>query len=76
MNIIGWVKNKYLNDSFDFRVQIFNTLGFLGFLLGLVFGVFSLFVHSSLANVISNFGASVIAAIVIWLANRSGRFKL
>jgi len=68
--------NKYFKENPDFRVQIFNTLGFLGFALGLVFGVFTLFTHPAPENVISNFSASVIAAAVILFANKTGRFKL
>lgn len=63
------------NENIDFRVQIFNTLGFLGFVLGLVFGVFSIFVHPEPLNMIANFGSSVIASAVIWRANTTGNFK-
>ena len=68
--------SKYFRGNNDFRVQIFNTLGFLGILLGLVFGVFSLFTHPAPENVISNFSASIVAVVVIWLANKTGNFKL
>jgi signal transduction histidine kinase len=63
------------SENPDFRVRIFNTLGFLGFMLGIVFGVFSLFNHPGIASVIFNFSASAFAAAVIWRANKTGNFK-
>lgn len=67
---------KYFVEDPDFRVQIFNTLGFLGFTLSIIFGVFSLIVNPVPLYVISNFGASFVAVIVILLANKTRRFKL
>ena len=66
---------KYYGEVSDSRVRIFNTLGSLGFILGIVFGIFSLFVHSEIINVFSNFGASVVAAFVVWRTNKTGNFK-
>ena len=67
---------NYFRGNADFRVQIFNTLGFMGFVLGVTFGIFSSFVHPNFTNVISNFGAAIVAAAVIIFANKTGKFKL
>lgn len=74
-NPVSKVIHKCFNRDLDFRVQIFNTLGTLGFGLGLAFGIFCLFVHPEILNVFANFGASAVAAVVIWRANSSGNFK-
>ena len=74
-NILTAIKDKYFKNNQDFRVQIFNALGLLGFALGLGFGIFSLFVQPVPANVISLFISSIIAALVIWRANKTGNFK-
>ena len=66
---------KYIGTNPDFRVQIFNTLGCLGFLLGIVFGTFSLFVHPEAFNIIGNYAASVFAAFALWRTNKTGNFK-
>ncbi|MDR0424586.1 MAG: HAMP domain-containing histidine kinase [Clostridiales Family XIII bacterium] len=68
--------NKYFGESQDFRVRIFNTLGLLGFLLGLAFGTFAFFIHPSPINIVANYSASAVAIIVILLANKTGRYKL
>jgi signal transduction histidine kinase len=68
--------NKYVGKNQDFRVRIFNTLGFQGFLLGVVFGTFTFFVHPSAINVVTNYSASAVAVIVILLAGKTGRYRL
>jgi signal transduction histidine kinase len=75
-NLISNAIHKLFKGNFDFRVQIFNTLGFLGFMLGIVFGTFSIHVHTSMQNIIFNYSSSVIAAVVIMLARKTGRYKL
>ena len=75
IRLIAFIKDKYFNESLDFRTQIFNSLGFLGIALGIFFGIFSIINHIGVAYVLANFGASVLACVVIWLANRKGNIK-
>ena len=63
------------NENLDFRVRIFNTLGLLGFGLGIFFGTFNIFVHPNILHVTANYSASLFAAYVIRRANKTKNFR-
>lgn len=71
-----WIKHTFFNEDLDFRARVFNTLGLLGIVLGAFFAICYTFVNTGIWNVLGNLAASVLAGILIIIANKTGRFKL
>jgi signal transduction histidine kinase len=71
---LAWAKNRYFNEELDFRVRIFNMLGFLGVGISLFFALYSLFTQAGAVMVAANLFAAAVGAFLIWHANRTKKF--
>ncbi len=70
------IKNKYFNDNLDFRVRIFNLLGFLGVILSVSFTLFNYHNNAEIIQVIINFIVLIAAIFTIWFTNYTGKYRL
>jgi hypothetical protein len=59
----------------DFRVRIFNIFGIFGFALGIIVALFFILIGAGIEHVLTLLIPTVLAAIVLPIANRTKRFK-
>ena len=76
MNILAWIRRKYLHENLDFRARIFNILGITGFALGIFFAVFSYIIGAGIYFALTMLVPSVLAAVILPIANHIKQFKL
>jgi signal transduction histidine kinase len=65
---------KYLDKGLDLRARVFNLLGTIGMATGLIVAFLSAVIGSGAINIALNLASSVFAALMLYCANRSGRF--
>jgi signal transduction histidine kinase/DNA-binding NarL/FixJ family response regulator/HPt (histidine-containing phosphotransfer) domain-containing protein len=66
--------DKYLDKKLELRARIFNLLGMTGMVISLFVAFVSAIIGSGAANVAMNLVSSAFAALILYYANRSGRF--
>lgn len=69
------IKDKYLNDSLDFRAQIFNLLALTGMVLGVVIGISCVITNAGAVNIAVNLLASIFALAMLEYSSRTGRYE-
>ncbi|MDR0649187.1 MAG: HAMP domain-containing histidine kinase [Synergistaceae bacterium] len=65
---------KYLDKRLELRARVFNLLGMVGMAIGLLVGFASAIIGTGMINIALNFASSLFAAVMLYYANRSGRF--
>jgi hypothetical protein len=66
--------DKYLGKRLELRAQVFNLLGMTGMAVGLFAALLSAVIGAGAANIALNLASSMFAALMLYYANRSGRF--
>ncbi|MDR1510813.1 MAG: response regulator [Synergistaceae bacterium] len=56
------------------RARVFNLLGMVGMVIGLIVALLSALIGSGAANIALNLASSIFATLMLYCANRSGRF--
>jgi signal transduction histidine kinase/HPt (histidine-containing phosphotransfer) domain-containing protein len=66
--------DKLLDKKLELRARVFNLLGMVGMLISLIVALSNAIIGAGATNIALSLASSVFAALMLYYANRSGRF--